>query len=191
MKYLLKIGFIGILLSFLTGCYKSNFGGEEKEYVPVMPPITTSGANTFGCYVNGKLWVAFTNPQFFDPNAWKPTFSDFADNIGGDKWFNVIGYLKYNDTLQVMRFAFILDKGIGNYTLEKNSINDQSFVDYKIINPNQCAAYQLDENKQNQVEITFLDQQKRIAAGKFEMTVYNQCGDTLKITDGRFDVKFY
>jgi hypothetical protein len=190
MKNLLKIGCFGIVLFFLGGCYKSNIGVEEK-YVPVMPPITTIGANTFGCYVNGKLWVAFTNPQFFDPNAMKPTFADFDDKSGGKNWFYLTGYLKYDNFYQVMNFSIILDNGIGKYLMKKQPVNDERFVDYHIADPNQCAAYQLDETKSNQVEITFLDQQKRIAAGKFEMTVYNECGDTLKITDGRFDVKFY
>jgi hypothetical protein len=188
MKNLLKIGCFGIVLFFLGGCYKSNIG-VEKKYVPVMPPITNTGENTMGCYVNGKLWVAFTNPQFFDPNAMNRTSADFADQSGGDMWFYLIGYQKYDDIFQAMRFAFILDKGIGKYSLEKNSISDEALRDYKGING--CQKYELDETTSNHLEITFLDQQKNIASGKFEMTVYNECGDTLKITDGRFDVKFY
>ncbi len=186
MKNLLKIGFFGIVLFFLGGCYKSNIG-VEKKYVAVMPPITTTGENTMGCYVNGKLWVAFTNPQFFDPNARSPTSADFDDKFGGKNWFYLTGYRDYDNIDQAISLAFILDNGLGKYSLEKNSVNDETFRDYNGING--CQKYELDETKRNQVEITFLDQQRRIASGKFEMTVYNQCGDTLKITEGRFDVR--
>ncbi len=156
-----------------------------------MPPITTTGEKTLGCYVNGKLWVAFNNPQFFDPNARSPITCGYYDDFGDTNLFFVTAYLDYDNIYQEMGFSITLDKGIGKYPMKKRPVNDDRFVDYNIVDPNQCAAYQLDETKSNQVEITFLDQQERIAAGKFEMTVYNQCGDTLKITDGRFDVKFY
>ncbi len=117
------------------------------------------------------------------------TFADFADQSGGNNWFYLTGYLKYDSNFQAMNFSIIIDNGIGKYPMKKQPVNDERFRDYNGING--CQKYELDDTKTNQVEITFLDQQKRIAAGKFEMTVYNQCGDTLKITDGRFDVKFY
>ena len=188
MKNLLKIGFFGIVLFFLGGCYKSNIG-VEKKYVPVMPPITTTGEKTLGCYVNGKLWVAFNNPQFFDPNARSPITCGYYDKIGSTNLFFVTAYHDYDGIYQVVDFSITLDKGIGKYIMKKKSVNDQTFINYRGLNGEE--SYELDETKPNHVEITFLDQQKRIAAGKFEKSVYNQAGDTLKITDGRFDVKFY
>ena len=189
MKNFIKIGCFGIVLFLLCGCYKSNIG-VEKKYVAVMPPITTTGENTMGCYVNGKLWVAFTNPQFFNPTVWHPTYAQFAEKSGGNNRFYLKGYLTYDRIYQVVDLSIILDKGIGKYIMQKNSMNDQTFVDFYIADANQCAAYQLDEATPNYVEIIHLDLQKNIASGKFEMTVFNQCGDTLKFTDGRFDVVY-
>ena len=41
----------------LLGC-KKDPPAEPKPTDPVMPPATQIGANTFGCYIDGELFVA-------------------------------------------------------------------------------------------------------------------------------------
>ncbi|MBS1947911.1 MAG: hypothetical protein JST47_09105 [Bacteroidetes bacterium] len=42
------------LLSLVDGC-----SCKKSVAEPQLPPITQTGANTFGCKVNGKVWVPY------------------------------------------------------------------------------------------------------------------------------------
>src|SRR5690554_4511622 len=42
--------YTGLITVILMGCYPT-----KDEFVPTLPPITQTGENTFGCYVNGVL----------------------------------------------------------------------------------------------------------------------------------------
>ncbi|MDR3226886.1 MAG: hypothetical protein LBT56_04360 [Prevotellaceae bacterium] len=50
IKLIQIIIFLSITLCSCDSC--------EKEYLTELPPETQTGANTFGCYVNGELFVA-------------------------------------------------------------------------------------------------------------------------------------
>ena len=40
-----------VLITTLTGC------SDDTSFAPSLPPITQTGANTFGCYIDGNLLV--------------------------------------------------------------------------------------------------------------------------------------
>lgn len=72
MKYLLLV----IPLALLLGCKKTSPAPADQ-----LPPATQTGANTFGCLLNGQVWT----PQgyngtsnysvSYDPNYRKGTLS--------------------------------------------------------------------------------------------------------------------
>lgn len=53
------------------------------------------------------------------------------------------------------------------------------------------CAYRGNNTKTGQVPLTKFDPVARVAAGRFDFTLYEPGGcDTLRVTNGRFDVKF-
>ena len=108
----------------LVGCSKDSAPGKPPETIP---PATTSGANTAGCYINGKLLIPKNNDQAIGGpllyglnyirgnNFGNPLFNDYLaiiiknrKDIDGD---NI--YIHFNQMVQ----------GIGTYTLGQSNGN--------------------------------------------------------------------
>jgi hypothetical protein len=53
-KTLYTLTTIIIFCSFCSQCKKSSSSSQ-----PVLPPITQTGANTFGCKINGQVWLPY------------------------------------------------------------------------------------------------------------------------------------
>src|SRR5690554_808835 len=76
--------------------------GKEKvvEPEPDLPPLTTTGRMTFGCYVNGEPWVAKV-----------PPFQPYHNTSGGGVNLNtqrtsIWGMIRKEERFEVMRFIF-------------------------------------------------------------------------------------
>ncbi|MBL0190536.1 MAG: hypothetical protein IPQ18_04090 [Saprospiraceae bacterium] len=53
--------FVAIILSLASSC--------KKEKMPdALPPITTEGKGTFGCKINGEIWIPKTQDEFLGNN---------------------------------------------------------------------------------------------------------------------------
>ena len=153
-----------------------SFSACEKE--EVLPAETTTGEGTFGCYVNGKLWV----PQgkllndimdlSYDPNY-----------MGG--WFNLYGN-SYDDVgidITIVLAGYHIDKA-EYYEVNKDSDMLIGFTDKSCRYRQEDATYY-----EGFVHIKKLDLESRIIAGTFELTAKIPDCDTLRITQGRFDMK--
>ena len=163
------------------------FSACKKEKMDILPPITQEGANTFGCVINGKVYV----PRGFDQN--KPNFQvsvspNFNDGSFGVKFFN-------ESTDKRIDLAIGSDsiKSTGNYIITNTSRAGCLFaVNGTSLNP-KCIV----ESKYNPTSIGFLkitryDLINGIFSGEFEFHFVNpDCGigDTTHITQGRFDKK--
>ena len=52
---------VAIILSLASSC--------KKEKMPdALPPITTEGKGTFGCKINGEIWIPKTQDEFLGNN---------------------------------------------------------------------------------------------------------------------------
>jgi hypothetical protein len=49
-------------LAMMPACRK------HTETPDPLPPATQEGKNTFGCYIDGKPWVAWIDPEILDPS---------------------------------------------------------------------------------------------------------------------------
>ncbi len=165
----------------------------EKEKVvepePDLPPLTTKGAMTFGCYVNGEPWVAKVPP--FQPYH-RPNGAGLNLNT---QWTTVWGNIINEERFEVLRFIFFLDTSSINLPQQyKHEYFPQAYINYYNIKCNdQKGDYQheLDTTYNNRTEIIHFDMEKRIMSGTFEFrTISMECRDTVLFTDGRFDVKF-
>jgi hypothetical protein len=177
MKYLIIISCLTILMA--AGC-KKNKPVKPKTELEKLPPITQTGANTFGCLINGKAWIPKDNygQASFKLDA-DPTFEDGAFGVSA---------IKYYDSGKFESISFGSDscKAPGDYFLNKPR-NRAGFADVGkplvlISNDNETTCVGV-------LIISRYDLQNRVFSGTFEFTLYNEVGDTIIITDGRFDKK--
>ena len=173
-----------IVLSAVVGISSCK---KEKvvEPEPDLPPLTTTGRMTFGCYVNGEPWVAEVPP-------FQPYHNTTGGGLNYDSLMVIFGNKistandDHNSAIYLL-FSLNKDSVPINIPLSLRE-TDQTFINYK----DTCnSKHQLDISYPNKVEIVHFDLEKRIISGIFNMRAYGvNCNDTVLITDGRFDVKF-
>ena len=160
-----------------------------------LPPETQTGAGTFACLINGAVWQYknadnfYTTPKTrweFDPNY-----------LSG---YLYIGGARYSDgTFE--NDALLLAADSLNFTKEKNINLSLSEFSIRYINYTQsnkiCGtidSYPADTTikalSSGKLNITRLDQTSRIISGTFYCSIKQVGCDTLKITNGRFDLKY-
>ena len=176
MAWLLAIASSAIFAS----CKKDKTQDEEQ-----LPPITQTGANTFGCLINGKVFV----PQGFKQN--KPNFSLIVDPTFQNGNF---GIATYNKKKQI-RFDFGSNdiKSTGTYFLQdfSKSLIAQVSLDQTncFFRPSSVCITQGPCFVKGELVITRYDLNNRIYSGTFDFKLYDpstSC-DTFYITQGRFD----
>ena len=190
-KLILKT--IPILVALLFLSCSANDTPQDQ-----LPPITQTGANTFGCYIDGKLL----------------TPRDGSGGIyGTPKGMRVFGNppsLTYNEIyiddrksekggLLRIHIANLHQNGEGTYTI--NESNCQNGIDANTsININ-CRVY--DDAEQifkwycsienaGTLTIDRYDLNNRIISGTFSCTIQNKDNpnEQIEITDARFDMKW-
>ena len=156
VKNLFKITAIALFIALPLSCV-------EPEEPTELPPETQKGANTFGCLVNGELFVAV--PHFRWGTA-KPYLYAEYDNGGLE-----IGAANTNES-----FRFFL------------SPEENVFKRMRIIYSNSNdIAYQA--RNIGYIFLTKFDIESRIVSGVFEYEVIDDKDTIAIVTEGRFDIK--
>jgi hypothetical protein len=139
------------------------------------------GKNTFGCLVNGKVWLPdgskFIDPVsafYFQGALTQRWFLDFgAQNVDQGSGF-VFGVA--DNPILVDRYYMLTD----TITITEVHYGENSFGHIG-------CDYEQEHVVEGRIKILKLNPQ--IVAGTFEFTSFNpSCGDTLKVTKGRFDI---
>jgi len=165
-----------ILLSLIL-CNCNLFKNLETQ--PQMPPITQTGANTYGCMYNGKLWL---------PGGYNGTSNyqvSYDKSYAGS--FDISTY-RYGDSDNDQQYIYIFIRGLyqtGTYYLKNKGNLAIVLRDRKP----RCFYDSTDSLQfaSGYVTITKLDM--GIISGTFEFTLAKQGCDTIKVTNGRFDKK--
>ncbi|HSF54280.1 MAG TPA: hypothetical protein VLA71_11030 [Algoriphagus sp.] len=179
---------------WLTSCYKDS-PPDDSPYQPidytVLPPITQTGANTFGCLVDGEVWVPRV-PLFSWTLDDKAFSLDESKGLGyGHGTFRLVDS-SYNDWM-TLSFGFtFFEPGIFFTSpddpdssllkvLFKRGISDNYQPDYSV------------PLLTNNWKVTKVDTIKNFISGTFEFTLYNTLNknDSIVVTDGRFDILYY
>ena len=155
-------------------CNKPPEDLEEK-----LPAITTEGKNTFGCRVNGEVWIPWIKFDLLDNHT---TVSYHAPtgglNIHAKKKIDNLGLF------QSMVFGGWNIRGIGEYI-----DNQARYSDYDTSFCN-SLDFHIDSTLGNKLTILKLDTENHIISGTFEFTAINDECDPVVITDGRFDLEY-
>ncbi len=160
-----------------------------------LPPLTTVGANTFGCKVNGKLWLPKADwKAYFDP-AYSPIQSSM--NVSNR------GYLTVQSSIEgiVHTFSFGLSARKGLYYASFEGISEHDeFSVYYLDHQKKKWYYPDDRGRHlsNKLDIFYSDTLNNIVSGKFQFTLYRgndkkitDREDSIVITDGRFDIRYH
>ncbi len=171
------------ILSGLLIAYTLNSCGIFSEPEPTeLPPATQNGANTFGCLVNGKLFVPKSGGKYEGiTKDYDGGLTIVAIYTTNDKWDATtgIGHQTIN--------------GVGEYTnseLRYFRHSSSTFGSYG--NTNVPIKSKLNVTKFERSEDKVNNLKWLIVSGTFEATLISDKNplDTIRITEGRFDVKF-
>ena len=157
---------------------------EAPQPVDQLPPATQEGANTFGCLVDGELWLPESDSWLDVP--WTASYS------------NGLSYLIFSATNETsnsgFRFSFPSDFGTSGLiraegTYELIHVSNQKYIYFRQGN----TFYRPDSTHNGVLTITRLDTlEGRFVSGTFYFDAVNEndSTDIVQITDGRFDLKF-
>jgi hypothetical protein len=176
-----------IILLFLTSCKK------HKNINPVdqLPSETQTGAGTFGCLINGKVFkpkgpslspILSSNYQYI----YSPSPNGFVFQVSATNNVN---------ECEISNITVGLDSGKvsqgGVYELKEMNRGNAvgRYMYFPSCNTSQII-YETTSESKGQLIITKFDEINQIASGTFWFIAVNDKGDTLKITDGRFDVHY-
>ena len=157
--------FLSLVAALVVGCKKD---GPEAG----LPAATQEGKNTFGCLVDGQVFVP-KNPSGINSSSREPLevslyHTDLLVSARGD------GYVDF-----ALRNAF----RPGTYILGETRTGSYGSYDVS------AGSYYTDADHTGTVTLTRIDTVAKIAAGTFQFTCFNRNGQTVTVTDGRFDVR--
>ncbi len=165
------------LLLALTACEGCKEDAPKpKTELEKLPLATQEGKNTFGCLVNGKAWVA-------------PTSTD-AIAVYQLGFIQISG--KRNKPFQQISMS-IYEKNNGelgtmSYPLNKfpDSFADASFQKDDLTS----CEYESKNSLSGTVSLSKIDRTNYVVSGTFNFITISKGCDTLKITNGRFDIRY-
>jgi len=155
----------------------------KKENEPQLPPETTTGAMTFGCKVNGKVFVTKAS---LDGPAISANYY-YTGSGPGEGWFFFLYGANRVDaprtSIAIETDSLLLLQG-NSYPLKKG----KGFVVGSALIS--IIPYDMGLSDSGELKITKHDQLQRILSGRFSFTATNVNGEKLIITEGRFDVRY-
>jgi hypothetical protein len=170
-----------LALALLTQC--SRCKDQDPSPEQQLPPATQTGANTFGCLINGKPYLPAGNngtsnyAVLYDPGFNGGSLDIRTYNKAGS---NDLYLLVGGDSIaQVQTYLMKIGSSTGIY------FDDPS-------RPASCTTVNTgdkDTYRKGRLMITRLDLQAGIISGTFEATLARPGCDTVRITQGRFDKK--
>ena len=171
------------LCSIFAGCKKENTNTEEQ-----LPPETQTGAYTFGCKVDGKIYTARVKEGLL------------ADQF---VWYNISAsdstiHVEVSSSKAKFKFDFGIKYtgNVGIY-LAKTYPYMATFQDESNGTiPEASNTYETNTNHVGRINIKFFNGSLNPVhpgnklSGTFEMDAINAQGKVIHITEGRFDIGF-
>ncbi len=189
MKTYILFLFFAVLT--LVGCSKNDDG-------PKLPPITQTGENTFGCYINGRLLVPRNGTGTFNApdNGLR-----FIVGPGPDEFYyheiKVQDFIGSKGGSMDIHIIDLYQNGAGNYEIQKSNcaldIDANNSINIRCRYYNgQSYDYYCSIEGTGSLNIMRFDLENRIVSGTFNFKARNEnnSNDIIEITEGRFDIKW-
>ena len=166
------------LLMLSASCKK-----QSKNPIDNLPPATQTGANTFGCLVNGEVFLPKSRGIGPDGLSCEVRFKNGNYNFllsGSD------GTSTPTKMVNVYIDNILLDT-------EKNWVlnNDSTRLgEYFVLGGSiYLNSYKTNSSSTGRLNITNWNPSKGIVSGNFSFDAVNSMGEKVEIREGRFDVK--
>jgi len=172
---------VAITITTISGCKKEPITCDKP--IDCLPPATQTAARTFGCLVDGEVFLpkekAFRVPfsiayQFFSGSY---HFVLSATNVEKDPRRSV--------DIGMMNIELEENK---TYLLGKREDNNSAFAEYFIGGGG--VIYTTNADHVGALTITRFDPDSAIVSGTFWFEAINAAGEEVSITNGRFDSRY-
>jgi len=166
------------VLLLLGGCKK------KKEGIEALPEATQVGKNTFGCLVNGEVFL----PRSYGISTDMSTSYEFADG----KYSFLLYATRVTGNERKSFFIRANDLSLEEkvYSLDKYDTSKSFSVNYLSSLGNVSYIYETSPLLQGEIRITKIDHIKEIVSGTFWFDVENKDGQRVEVREGRFDSKY-
>ncbi len=176
-----------ISFSFLLLFLFANSQCKKSASPPnILPPATQEGKNTFGCKVDGEVWTPYFDCSILSGNC---------NELGFAVYYNA------SKTKLPIYFTFTVRSVISDtlftsfdiYTSQQQINNTGNVIDsVSVIYTRGTTQFSnlLPNRKSGSFNITKLDTVGSILSGIFSFTLHDITGDSVVITDGRFDLAY-
>ncbi|GHB85806.1 DUF6252 family protein [Persicitalea jodogahamensis] len=157
-----------------------------KEDKDPLPKATQEGKNTFGCKINGKPWVPERGGVLF--SSVKPIEGGFYRVLTTPRSVGIWIRTRDNDKKRV--HVHLEDIEVGEHLLNLDTqvmpvtILAKDYGMYQVGN----LIHSTSSRHTGRVTITKADTLTGIISGTFEFIAASSTGDTVRVTDGRFDI---
>ena len=179
-----------VLLAFITLITICTFSCSscKKEIVidnGGLPPTTQTGANTLGFTLNGQPWT---------PKGQVGVSANLTVNVdfGYNKGIFVINAYRFNQTGEKEVFSVGVRDSLNFFQIPITIPLSRTSLYGITYRNNTCDYFNQDSNvlSSGSLIITKLDKTSQIIAGTFSAVLSKMGCDTIKIIDGRFDMKY-
>ncbi|WP_027419417.1 hypothetical protein [Crocinitomix catalasitica] len=187
-----KTSFLFLLtcLTLITVACKKDTPKDDDKIIQVLPELTHEGKHTFGCKVNGEVWVARSGGGI---NGQRKLYAHY-DAEDGEFYFVAHKQIYDENILESINLIQLKDVyGTGLYSFSISAFDGTPILCFFDAHENRtCRGYYHDSLHKSELNITFYDTINRIISGTFELDITNfDCEDSIMhITDGRFDVRY-
>ncbi len=184
----LRICLCVMLLAFAS-CKSCKKELTTADLIAQLPPETQTGANTFGCLIDGVPYVPNGATSCLSGTC-PPIIGGYLSNNSANGPRNSVEILtnSMNGLNSLIYLAGVNTSGV--YPLRYNSNNGYAFVYVPQKDNTPILTVFTYGSTSGQVNVTKADTVNKIVAGTFEFeATHIQTGKTIKITNGRFDLK--
>jgi len=159
---------------------------KDKTGIDGLPPLTQTGAQTFGCLIDGTLFIpkgsGIGSPikeSVYTIANRTPLFTMVATDRSSSSRAFSLRIRTEGIELKTGMIIPLVNEGVGRASVIY--YDDQVSVSEKYIT---------DEINKGELEITRFDLTNKIISGKFWFNAVNINGKVVKATEGKFDMNF-
>lgn len=157
---------------------------KSTSNVDYLPPATQEGRQTLGFMMNGLVWTP-SGISGLSPNLSADV--DFAYRNG---IFNITAYRIVNGERQ--QFSLGIQDSLNFYSIPKYIPVSPTTNGAFYFSKTPCVTFSRSANTYSDgyINVTKLDKINKIIAGTFNVTMCLTGCDTIRIVDGRFDLRY-
>lgn len=186
-KLCLLLLVLGLLLTSSMKCKK------EKTGIDALPLTTQEGKGTFGCLINGEVFLPKGN---FSVAPITCTYQ-YSSSEGQNGYYFILTITNignpYTSRLQLLTDSVkFVENSI--YKLQTHQLNSKgvAFARYVKTKNDDFAEekYNTKDQLEGELKITKLDEVQQIISGTFWFEAINDKGEKIEVREGRFDMNY-